>query len=53
VYNWIMRFTLYCIRRWNQTFKVVCTNVDPNLIADQRNIRDKYLQNCEENWTKK
>jgi len=27
--------------------------VDPSLIADQRNFRAKYLQNCDENWTKK
>jgi len=25
--------------------KVVCTNVDPTLIADQRNFKAKYLQN--------
>jgi len=35
------------------TFRVVCTNVDPNLIADQRYFKAKYLQNGEENWTKK
>jgi len=33
--------------------RVVCTNVDQNLMADQRNFRAKYLQNGEENWTKK
>jgi len=33
----------------NYTFRVVCTNVDQNLIADQRNFSDKYLQNGEEN----
>jgi len=27
---------------------VVCTNVDQNLIADQRNFSAKYLQNGEE-----
>jgi len=27
----------------------VCTNVDQNLIADQRNLRAKYFQNGEEN----
>jgi len=27
--------------------------VDPTLISDQRNFRAKYLQNVEENWTKK
>jgi len=26
-----------------------CTNVDQKLISDQRNFRDKYLQNDEEN----
>jgi len=31
------------------TFRVVCTNVDSNLIADQHNFRAKYLQNGEEN----
>jgi len=31
------------------TLRVVCTNVDPHLIADQRNFRVKYLQNGEEN----
>jgi len=30
-------------------FWVVCTNVDQNLIADQRHFRAKYLQNGEEN----
>jgi len=29
--------------------RVLCTNVDQNLIADQRNSRAKYLQNGEEN----
>jgi len=28
---------------------VVCTNVDPYMIADQRNFRAKYLQNGEKN----
>jgi len=32
---------------------VVCTNVDQNFIVDQRKFRTKYLQNGEENWTKK
>jgi len=27
----------------------VCTNVDQNLIADQRNFRAKYLQSGKEN----
>jgi len=29
--------------------RIVCTNVDQNLIADQRNFRAKYLRNDEEN----
>jgi len=28
---------------------VVCTNIDSNLIADQHNLREKYLQDGEEN----
>jgi len=32
------------------TLRIVCTKVYPNLIADQRNFRAKYLQNFEENW---
>jgi len=32
--------------------RIVCTNVDQNLIANQCNFRAKYLQNGEENWTK-
>jgi len=28
---------------------LVCTNVDPNLIADQRNFKAEYLQNGEKN----
>jgi len=35
------------------TFRIVCTNIDPRLITDQRNFRAKYLQNGKENWTKK
>jgi len=31
------------------TNRVVCTNVDPHLIKDQRNFTAKYLQNGEEN----
>jgi len=30
-----------------------CTNVNQNLIADQRSFRAKYVQNGKENWTKK
>jgi len=33
----------------NRTVQVACTNVDQNLIADQCNFRDKYLQNGEKN----
>jgi len=40
--------TALFIRLW-----VICTNVDPNLIADRRTFKAKYLQNSEENWTKK
>jgi len=29
---------------------VLYINVDRNLIADQYKIKDKYLQNGEENW---
>jgi len=29
------------------------SNVHPTLIADQRIFKAKYLQNGEENWTKK
>jgi len=32
--------------------RTVCTNVDPTLISDQRNIRIKYLQNREKNLAK-
>jgi len=35
------------------TFLVDGQKLDQKLIADQRNLRDKYLQNDEENWTKK
>jgi len=31
----------------------LCTSVDQNLIADQRNFRVKYFQNGEKYWTKK
>jgi len=31
----------------------VYPNFDQKLIADQCNFRAKYLQNGEENWTKK
>jgi len=36
-----------------EPLRVVCTNVDQRLIADQRNFRTKYLQNSEENLTEK
>jgi len=32
-----------------RSFWIVCTNVDPSLIADQRNFKAKYLQVGEEN----
>jgi len=32
------------------SFRIVCTNVDPHLIADQRKFKAKYLQNGEKNW---
>jgi len=32
---------------FGKSFRAVCTNVDPALIADQRNFRAKYLQNGE------
>jgi len=35
----------HCSRR----LRIVCANVDPNLIADQRSFRAKYLQDGEEN----
>jgi len=38
-----------CVRKKGMSLRVVCTNVDQNLIADQRNFRAKYLQNGEEN----
>jgi len=34
------------------TFRAVYTNVDPNLVVDQRNFRAKYLQNGEKKTTK-
>jgi len=37
---------------FNTVHKVVCTVVDQNLIADQRNFGARYLQNGEKNWTK-
>jgi len=30
-----------------KSFRVVCTNVDKNLISDHRNFKAKYLQNGE------
>jgi len=35
------------------TLWLLCTNVDQTLISDQGHFRAKYLQNGEENWTKK
>jgi len=35
------------------TLRAVCINIDPSLIADQRNFKVKYLQNGEENLSKK
>jgi len=35
------------------TLRAICNNVDPTLIAAQRNFKAEYLQNDEENWTKK
>jgi len=32
-----------------EILSTVCTNVDPTLIADQRNFKAKYMQNGEEN----
>jgi len=52
------RLSLQILRSSIETFRlntlrVVCTNVGPTVIADQRNFKAKYLQNCaEENWIK-
>jgi len=35
---------------FSTNFGVVCTNVDPSLIANQRNFRAKYLHNGEESF---
>jgi len=39
-----------CLNRYyTGILRAVCTNVNPHLIADQRNFKAKYLQNGEEN----
>jgi len=44
------RFVHELLTVWKSViYRAICTNVDPTLIADQRNFSVKYLQNGEEN----
>jgi len=47
------RLTLLLVIFESDSKSTVYANVDPTLIADQRNFKAKCLQNGDENWTKK
>jgi len=41
--------TILQVKKSFNNLWVLCTNVDPILIADQRNFKAKYMQNSKEN----